>query len=68
LAQYVVRGVAPQLWYFTTRDPELAKRLTAAVGQTIQVHYEEHRGVPFSCFGDTSYFAESFILVDESQR
>jgi len=63
LAQYVVRGVAPQIWNFTTRDAELAKRLSKAVGQTIQVHYNEHRGVPSSCFGDTQYFAESFLLV-----
>ncbi len=68
LAQYVVRGVAPQIWYFTTRDAELAKRLTTAVGQTIQVRYQEHRGVPTSCFGDTPYFAESFTLAGESQR
>ena len=68
LALYVVSGVAPQIWYFTTRDDELAKRLTSAVGQDVQVHYNEHRGVPTSCFGDTSYFAESFTLVPRPQR
>jgi hypothetical protein len=67
LAQYVVRGVAPQVWYFTTRDDELAKRLSAAVGQNIQVRYSEHRGVPTDCFGDTPYFAESFVVVNDSQ-
>ena len=66
LALYVVRGVAPQVWYFTTRDQELAQRLSKAVGQNVQVHYNEHRGVPSSCFGDTSYFAESFVLVGDS--
>jgi hypothetical protein len=67
LALYVVSGVAPQIWYFTTRDEELAQRLTAAVGQAVQVHYSEHRGVPTSCFGDTPYFAESFTLVNRPQ-
>jgi len=68
LALYVVGGVAPQIWYFTTRDDELAKRLTSAVGQDVQVHYNEHRGVPTDCFGDTSYFAQSFTLAARPQR
>lgn len=63
LALYVVGGVAPQLFDFSTRDEELAKQLAAAVGQEIQVHYSEHRGVPTSCFAETPYFADSFILV-----
>jgi hypothetical protein len=68
LALYVVSGVAPQIWYFTTRNEELAKRLTSAVGQDVQVHYNEHRGVPSTCFGDTPYFAESFTLLTRPQR
>jgi hypothetical protein len=65
LAQYVVRGVAPQIWYFTTRDAELAERLAKVVGQDIRVHYTEHRGVPTSCFGDTQYYADSFVVVNQ---
>jgi hypothetical protein len=63
LAQYVVGGVAPQIWYFSTRDEKLAKQLGSAVGEQIRVHYTEHRGVPTSCFAETPYFAESFTLV-----
>jgi hypothetical protein len=66
LALYVVQGVTPQIWYFTTRDAELAQRLSKAVGHDVQIHYNEHRGVPSSCFGDTQYFAESFVLVGQS--
>ena len=60
LALYVVGGVAPQIWYFSTRDEELAKRLSTAVGQQIQLHYTEHKGIPTNCFAETPYFAESF--------
>lgn len=63
LAQYVVGGVAPQIWYFSTRDEELAKQLSAAVGEQIRLHYAEHRGVPTSCFAETPYFAEGFTKV-----
>jgi hypothetical protein len=63
LALYVVGGVAPQIWHFSTRDAELAKKLASAVGSQIRVHYTEHRGVPTSCFAETPYFAEDFTVV-----
>ena len=65
LALYVVGGVAPQIWYFSTRDPALAEKLSKAVGQKIQLHYSEHRGVPSSCFAETPYFADGFTVVRE---
>ena len=60
LALYVVGGVAPQIWYFSTRDEKLAQQLATSVGDQIRLHYSEHRGVPTSCFAETPYFAESF--------
>jgi hypothetical protein len=63
LALYVVSGVAPQIWYFSTRDEALAKQLSGAVGEPIRLHYSEHRGLPTSCFAETPYFAESFTKV-----
>jgi hypothetical protein len=63
LALYVVGGVAPQIWYFSTRDPQIAKQLYAAVGQNIQLHYTEHRGIPTNCFAETPYFATGFRPV-----
>jgi hypothetical protein len=63
LALYVVSGVAPQIWYFSTRDEKLAQQLSSAVGEQIRLHYTEHRGVPTACFAETPYFAESFTKV-----
>ncbi|HEY6642141.1 hypothetical protein [Povalibacter sp.] len=63
LALYVVGGVAPQLWDFSVRDPAVAEKITEAVGQEIQLHYTEHRGVPTNCFAETPYFADDFTIV-----
>ncbi|HVF15554.1 MAG TPA: hypothetical protein VNA21_01545 [Steroidobacteraceae bacterium] len=63
LALYIVGGVAPQIWHFSTRDDDLAKQLSGAVGKNIQLHYTEHRGVPTQCFAETPYFARSFQIV-----
>ena len=65
LALYVVGGVAPQIWYFSTRDADLAKQLSGAVGRSIQLHYTEHRGIPSSCFAETPYLAQGFRIVSE---
>jgi hypothetical protein len=65
LALYIVGGVAPQIWHFSTRDEELAKQLSGAVGKNVQLHYTEHRGVPTNCFAETSHFARSFRVVEE---
>lgn len=67
LAQYVVGGVAPQIWYFSTRDEALAMQLFKVVGERVQIHYQEHRGLPGTCFGDTPYFAERFTMVGEQR-
>ena|SRR5690242_3520498 len=64
LALYIVGGVAPQLWYFSTRDEKVAQQLTGAVGQQIRLHYTEHRGVPTTCFAETPFFAEGFTKVE----
>jgi hypothetical protein len=58
LAQYVVAGVAPQIWPFSVRDPQVAAQISQQVGAKVDLHYSEHKGVPLSCFAETSYFVE----------
>lgn len=68
VAQYVVGGVAPQIWYFSVRDAAVAEQLFKVVGQNVQLRYTEHRGIPTNCFGDTPYFAESFTIIPTATR
>jgi hypothetical protein len=68
IAQYVVSGVSPQIWYFTVRDPALAEELFKVVGHSVQLRYTEHRGIPSSCFGDTPYFGISFTTLPSTAR
>ncbi len=66
LALYVVGGVAPQIWYFTVRDEALVRQMSNAVGNKVQVHYTEHRGVPTSCFGETAYWVDQVKVTAQS--
>lgn len=65
LAQYIVSGVAPQIWNFTVRDEQVATKMRALVGAKVQLHYAEHRGIPTSCFGDTGYYVDGITKLDE---
>jgi hypothetical protein len=66
LALYVVGGLAPQIWHFSVRDERIADKLEHAVGQKVQLHYSEHRGVPSSCFGETGFFVDGVTQVNDS--
>jgi hypothetical protein len=66
LALYVVAGVAPEIWRFSVRDSALAQQLASNVGQRVQLHYAEHRGVPTDCFGETGYFVDRINTIGEA--
>lgn len=63
LAMTSVPGVAPVLWQFTVRDEGLAIRLNSMMGQRVSLGYDEHRGIPTNCFGDTSYFVNKVQVL-----
>jgi len=57
-------GVAPVLFLFTVRSDSVAAAITAAAGKQVTLTYEEHQGVPSSCFGDTGYFVTGVQMVN----
>ncbi len=63
LALSTVPGVAPTIWNFTVRKESTARQINLALGRRVLLYYQEHRGVPTSCFGDTSYFVDSVRIV-----
>ena len=58
LAISIVPGVTPVIWDFSVRDESQVRELGAALGKRVVLHYTEHRGVPTTCFGETSYFVD----------
>lgn len=50
-------GAIPERFAFTVRDETVVKQLQNAMGQRVQITYEQHVGIPTSCFGETEYFA-----------
>ena len=56
LAMTTFPGTAPQIFQFSVRDDATAGRIEDAAGQRVSLTYQQHKGVPTSCFGETEYF------------
>ena len=56
LTMNALPGAAPEKFYYTVRDDSIARAIQAFDGKRVVLDYEQHRGVPLSCFGETEYF------------
>lgn len=56
LAMSNVPGQVPEKFPFSVRDDAVARQIQALDGRRVVLTYEQHRGVPFSCFGETQYY------------
>ncbi|HET9635006.1 MAG TPA: hypothetical protein VFP26_03680 [Gemmatimonadaceae bacterium] len=59
IAMTPLPGATPQYFQFTVRNDSIANVLEQNAGKQVSLTYEEHRGIPSSCFGDTRYFVTS---------
>ncbi len=64
LAMSNVPGQAPQLFNFSVRSDSIAAIIDKTVGKRVAVHYEQHVGVPTSCFGETEYFVNGLRVIE----
>ena len=56
LAMANLPGTMPQIFTFTVRNDLVAHVIEQNAGKQVSLTYEQHRGVPTSCFGETEYF------------
>ena len=56
MAMVTMPGTVAEKFYFTVPDDEVANQINTSVGERVALHYEEHKWIPFSCFGETDYF------------
>ena len=56
LAMTPVPGTAPQIFQFSVPDEHVADAITKSGGRQVNLLYQQHKGVPSVCFGETEYF------------
>lgn len=64
LAMVNMAGQQAQMFSFTVRDDQVAKQIEDLSGHRVVIEYEEHKGIPSTCFGDTTYFVTSVRKTD----
>jgi hypothetical protein len=64
LAMVNMAGQQAQMFLFTVPDDAVVKQIEAFAGHRVELEYEEHRGIPSSCFGDTAYFVVNVKKTD----
>jgi hypothetical protein len=65
LSMINIPGAAPERWNFTVRNDSVANVISSLMGKQVSMHYEEHPGVPTSCFGETRYFVKAARQVGQ---
>jgi hypothetical protein len=46
----------PQLFEFSVRSDSVANLIKTTIGERVSLSYQQHQGVPTSCFGETQYY------------
>jgi hypothetical protein len=64
LAMVNMAGQQATIFLFTVPDDKVSSDIEALSGHRVELHYEEHRGIPSTCFGDTQYFVTTVKKVD----
>lgn len=58
-------GTQAEKFNFTVRDKAVADKVNDSLGQRVKIIYEEHKGIPSNCFGDSAYFVHDIVFLEK---
>jgi hypothetical protein len=64
MAMVTMPGTVAEKFLFTVPNEAVAAKVNAAVGKRMALHYQQHRWIPSSCFGDTEYFVTDVRVTE----
>ncbi len=65
LALVTMPGTVAEKFLFSVRDDAVAQRITQSLGRRVSLSYEEHVGLPTSCFAETPHFVTGVEVMDD---
>jgi len=68
IAMVTMPGAIPEKFAFTVTDEKVAERINAAAGHRVSLHYQQHKFIPSTCFGETEYFVVGLKYLDGEPR
>jgi hypothetical protein len=63
IAMATMPGVMPQIFSFSVRSDSIARVLETSEGRRVALHYQQHKGVPTTCFGETEYYIDQVRVI-----
>ena len=64
LTTIAVPGSIPEKFFFSVRDDRVADEINNSLGKKLSLSYEQHKGVPTTCFGETEYFISKVKVLE----
>ncbi len=64
MAMVTMPGTVSEKFLFTVTDATVAAAVNKTLGKRVALHYDQHRWIPSSCFGDTEYFVSGVQLME----
>jgi hypothetical protein len=64
LAMVNIPGALTEKFQFTVRDDKVADYVNSSLGKRVALTYEQHVGIPTTCFGETQYFVTAVRVVE----
>ena len=56
-------GTVAEKFPFTVRSDAVARQINDSIGAKVALTYEQHIGIPTTCFGETGYFVTAVKVV-----
>ena len=57
-------GAIPEKFHFSIRDDQVAERINKFAGMRVALIYEQHKGMPTRCFGETEYYVVDVKAIE----
>jgi len=65
IAMVNLPGQLANTFQFSVRDDSIAALINKAQGQRVALAYQQHKGLPTSCFGETEYFVKGVKVLGQ---
>lgn len=61
-------GTQAEKFAFTVKDEAVAQKINASLGKRVKINYDEHKGIPSTCFAESPYFVKDIISLDNQTQ
>jgi hypothetical protein len=67
MAMVTMPGTVPEKFDFTVWDEQVVQQINQSMGRRVSLGYEQKKGLPSSCFGETEYWITGVrVLPDQT--